>query len=155
MFAVRALLIAAAGVSLTVCAVADPILETKSRYTMTPVEGGLMRLDTETGSVSLCTREAEAWSCEPVADKSASSDDKARLEAENKDLKDRLKALEGTGTVTGPPGGVTKLPTEKEVDDALDYVERMYKKFRDRIQKLDPPSSTPPAKPSEGGPGAL
>lgn len=159
MFAVRALLIAAASASLTVCAAADPAPETKGRYTMTPVEGGFMRLDTESGAVSLCTRKAEVWSCEPVSDKSASNDDKVRLEAENKDLKDRIKALESTSPQTQAPGGVTKLPTEKEVDEALDYVERMYKKFRDRIQKLDPPPSTapatPPAKPSEGGPGAL
>lgn len=160
MFAVRALLIAAASASLTVCAAADPAPETKGRYTMTPVEGGFMRLDTESGAVSLCTRKAEVWSCEPVTDKSTSSDDKVRLEAENKDLKDRIKALEGnSSTPVDPPGGATKLPTEKEVDEALDYVERMYKKFRDRIQKIDPPPSTtpatPPAKPGEGGPGAL
>ena len=155
MIAARALLLAAAGASLTVCAAADPAVETKGRYTMTPVEGGFMRLDTETGAVSLCTRKADAWSCEPVTDKSTSNDDKARLEAENKDLKDRIKALEGSNAATEPPGSVSKLPTEKEVDEALDYVERMYKKFRDRIQKLEPPPASPPAKPSEGGSGAL
>jgi hypothetical protein len=156
MFAVRALLAATASACLVASASANPAPETKGRYTMTPVEGGFMRLDTETGAVSFCTRKAEVWSCEPVADKSASSDDKARLEAENKDLKDRIKALEGNSPQAQAPGGVTKLPTEKEVDEALDYVERLYKKFRDRIQKIEPPASTPPpAKPSEGGPGAL
>ena len=155
MIAARALLLAAAGASLTISAAADPALETKGRYTMTPVEGGFMRLDTETGAVSLCTRKADAWSCEPVTDKSTSNDDKARLEAENKDLKDRIRALEGGSAATEPPGGVSKLPTEKEVDEALDYVERMYKKLRDRIQKLEPPPASPPAKPSAGGSGAL
>ena len=28
-----------------------------------------------------------------------------------------------------------QLPTEEEVDKALDYAERMFKKFRDRLQK--------------------
>jgi hypothetical protein len=154
MFAVRALIAAACSV-LAVCAAADPAPETKGRYTMTPVEGGFMRLDTETGAVSLCTRKVDAWSCEPVADKSTTGGDNARLEAENKDLKDRIKALEESSPPTQAPGGVTKLPTEKEVDEALDYVERMYKKFRDRIQKIDPPPASPPAKPGEGGPGAL
>ena len=40
-------------------------------------------------------------------------------------------------TPTEPPGGITKLPTEEEVDKALDYVERMFKKFRDRMQKFE------------------
>lgn len=138
-------------------AIAETTVESKGRYTMTPVEGGFMRLDTETGSVALCTRKGETWTCEPVSDKAASPEDKARLETENKALKDRVKELEAAGppdkAPEGPPGGVTKLPSEKEVDEALDYVERMYKKFRDRLQKIQPAPSAP--KPEGDGSGAL
>lgn len=135
-------------------------LENRGRFTMTPVEGGLMRLDTETGAVSLCVRKAEAWSCEPVNDPTASSGGaQAKLEAENRQLRERIKSLEnnqasGTpqsqplpppaeGYPSEPPGGVTKLPSEEDVDKALDYVERIFKKFRDRIKKYDEPGAPP------------
>jgi hypothetical protein len=161
MDALRTLFAAISGAALISIASAEPAVETKGRYSMTPVEGGFMRLDSESGAVSICTRKSDQWACEPVDDKAASSDDKGRLEAENKELKDRIRALEDSQSQgkapsdNGPPGGITKLPTEKEVDEALDYVERMYKKFRDRIQKLDPPANTPSPKSGEGGSGAL
>ena len=159
MHATKALSAVALLAALTVGASAEPLPADKGRYTMTPVEGGFMRLDTQTGAVALCTRKGETWTCEPVDDKSASGDDKAKLEAENKALKDRVRDLEAPApdgkTPDSPPGGVTKLPTEKEVDEALDYVERMYKKFRDRLQKIQPAPGTKPATPGEGGSGAL
>lgn len=159
MHATKALSAVAMLAALTASASAEPLPADKGRYTMTPVEGGFMRLDTETGTVALCTRKGDTWTCEPVDDKAASSDDKAKLEAENKALKDRVKDLEATAPDSkapdGPPGGVTKLPTEKEVDEALDYVERMYKKFRDRLQKIQPAPGTPPATPGDGNSGAL
>ena len=138
---------------------------TKGRYTMIPVEGGLMRLDTESGAVALCTRKGEGWVCDPVDDRSASSD-KAKLEAENKALKDRIRSLEndaansrsaqGGGNNSDAPGGVAKLPTEEEVDKAMDYVERIFKKFRDRLQKIEPPApATPAPKSGEDGKSAL
>ena len=36
-----------------------------------------------------------------------------------------------------------KLPTEQEVDQALDYFERMLKKFQDRLKRLERKSETP------------
>ena len=163
---IRSLLVASWCAALVGSAAADPATDgAKGRYTMTPVEGGLMRLDTETGAVALCTRKAETWVCDPVDDRSAASGDKAKLEAENKALRDHIKELEasaanskttpGNGYPTDPPGGVTKLPTEEEVDKAMDYVERIFKKFRDRIQKLDHPPANPAPKPGEDGKGAL
>jgi hypothetical protein len=163
--AVAALAAALTTSTLATRALADPATDGKGRYTMTPVEGGFMRLDSETGAVALCTRKGDAWACEPVNDTSAASD-AARLEAENKALKDRVKSLEEAATVgkapveggdapTGAPGGISKLPTEKEVDEALDYVERMYKKFRDRMQSIEKTPNPPAPKPGEGGSGAL
>lgn len=155
MRAVTTFLAAAAAVAMASVASADTAVEAKGRYTMTPVDGGLMRLDTETGAVALCTRKSDAWACEPVKDGTGVSDDRAKLEAENKSLKERIKKLEDLAASLPPldpntpneaPGGITKLPTEEEVDKALDYVERMFKKFRDRIQKFEQQPGTP-AKP--------
>ncbi|MEQ1672201.1 MAG: hypothetical protein ABL893_15205, partial [Hyphomicrobium sp.] len=100
-FALAAMLAGSTG------AFADPAAEAKGRFAMTPVDGGFMRLDTETGAVALCTRKADAWACEPVDDKTAASDDKAKIEAENKALKDRIKALEESQAAgkPAPDGG--------------------------------------------------
>ncbi len=133
--------------------------DANGRYTMSPVDGGFMRLDKETGAVALCARTSGQWLCEPIEDRSKPSADLSKLEAENQVLKDRVKSLEQsleTGTPpNGPPVGKPQLPTEEEVDKALDYMERMFKKFRDRLQKLEPAPGSP-TPPADGkGTGAL
>ncbi|MBK9079114.1 MAG: hypothetical protein IPL91_08295 [Hyphomicrobium sp.] len=148
---------------------AEPAPQSNGRYTMTPIEGGFIRLDSETGAVARCTGKDDNWTCEPVKDGTAVAQDRAKLEDENKALKEQLKKLEGatppaadatppSGSPTEPPGGaVSQLPTEEEIDKAFDYVERMYKKLRDRIQKLEQPAPTPTPEPKtgDGGSGAL
>jgi len=132
------------------------------RYTMSPVDGGFLRLDKQTGAVAMCARSSGDWACNPVEDHTAAapSNELSKLEEENEALKDRIKALEeslesgkaapppSSGPHEGPPGGKVQLPTDEEVDQALDYMERIYKKFRDRIKDLDKPAS-PPAPPAD------
>ena len=54
------------------------------RYRFSPIDGGVMRFDTENGGVTHCTQKDGAWNCVSVPD------DRAALTAEN----DRLKAQE-------------------------------------------------------------
>jgi len=139
---------------------ADTPDDARGRYALSPVDGGVLRLDKETGAVALCAKKGEAWSCDPVSDKAGAANERiAKLEAENKELKDRIAALEA-GRHDGPaPDAATpdgkapgfQVPSEEEVDKALDYVERMFRKFRDRLQKLDPPKSDKPADGMGGG----
>lgn len=142
-------------VALAALARAETADDAKSRFAMSPVDGGFLRLDKETGLVAHCAKKADEWLCEPIEDRSKAISEKvARLEAENQTLKDRVKALEEsleTGKpVTGaePPAGKMQLPTEEEVDKALDYVERIFKKFRDRIDRIE--KSTPKAEGQSG-----
>ncbi len=145
-------------------AAADAPADASGRYTMSPVDGGFLRLDKETGAVSMCAGPNGQWVCKPVEDRAvpaAPTGEVAKLEEENKALKERVKALEESletgrpapsadGPLAGPPGGKIDLPTEQEVDQALDYMERVYKKLRDRIKDLDkplpPPADAPPGK---------
>lgn len=137
-------------------ALADTVDDGKGRYTMSPVDGGVLRLDRETGAMALCTRKGDKIVCDPVEDRALDEAGRlSKLEAENRALKDRIKVLEESATVNGAPTtpdasqNKMQLPTEEEVDKALDYAERMFKKFRDRIQKADP--SQPKPAPGEGG----
>lgn len=148
--------------ALAAFAVAETPADSSRRFTMSPVDGGFLRLDKQTGAVAMCARTGNDWACKPVEDQTkATSNELSRLEAENKELKDRVKALEenletakpapgGGPLAEGPPGGKTQLPTDEEVDQALDYLSRVYKKVREHIKDLDKPlppdGATPPPK---------
>lgn len=124
------------------------------RYTMSPTEGGFVRLDRETGAMSMCSGKEGSWTCVPMGD--AEGKLKAeidRLAAENKRLEAETKRLadgsglpdpgasdarpDGAAPDTGPPGGKIDVPTEKDVDKLFDYMEGMIKKFRERVERLE------------------
>jgi hypothetical protein len=142
--------------ALTGSAVAETPTDTNGRFTMSPADGGFLRLDKQTGAVAMCAHTGNTWACTSVEDRTTSAPpaELSRLQQENKDLKERVKALEEaleTSTPPpppGPPGGKLQLPTDQEVDQALDYLERVYKKFRDRVKDLDKPLPPPAAEPA-------
>jgi len=115
---------------------------------MTPKGDDMVRLDTETGDVSICARKDGDWACRamPESEKSLRSDND-RLVAENKGLKDEIRRLEDTLGIGEPKPGdgsaasavrpKLQLPTEEDVDKAFDYLEGMFRKFRDRLKRLD------------------
>ena len=88
-----ALLIALA---LTGAAATETPADPNGRYTMSPVDGGFLRLDKQTGAVAMCAHSGGDWACNPVRDSAtaAPSDEVSKLEDENKALKARIKALE-------------------------------------------------------------
>lgn len=127
------------------------------RYSMSPSGDGFVRLDRETGAMTYCSRKAESWSCEAMADgQEALHKEIERLEAENKALmadKKHLEEMLGLGEEgsTGgarpeggsPPGGTFKVPSEEDVDKMFDYLEGMIRKFKERVQKLEEKSGPP------------
>jgi hypothetical protein len=75
-----------------------------ARFTMQPVEGGLMKLDTTTGTMSFCAAKAGTWVCEAVPE------DRAALEAEIARLQRRIAELEKGRAGTGTGGTGTGVP---------------------------------------------
>jgi hypothetical protein len=118
--------------------------EPPGRYVMHPADGGFIRLDTETGAVSLCGRKDAHWSCEAVGDTGNSGrEEMDRLRSENRELKAEVRRLEamlvaGQGENNAPQrGGRLELPSEQDVDKALTYLERMFRKFRDKLKEFE------------------
>jgi hypothetical protein len=101
------------------------------RFTMSPVEGGVMRLDTRTGKISICQRKGEAWACE------AAADDRTAYEQEIARLQDKVTKLEGQ-LRTGDKSGKSemKLPSDADVDKAMTFFENILRRFKSMIENL-------------------
>lgn len=132
----------AALVALVAASSAGARAEVPGRYSMSPTQGGFVRLDTQTGTMALCTQKdaAAPWSCADMPESADSSRQRIEaLENENKALKDEVKRLEevfGQAPGAEAPKSFT-VPDEKDVDKAFDYIESMIKKFRERVKKLE------------------
>ena len=63
------------------------------RYSFSAVPDGMLRLDTRTGAVSLCDKQAAGWACSTVPDeRTALENEIARLQRENGALKKDMLA---------------------------------------------------------------
>jgi hypothetical protein len=120
------------------------------RYRMTPAEGGaFLRLDTQTGTMSVCQRKDARWACEAVPDdRRALETEIDRLATRNKELQGEVRRLEELLALPDPgtpesrdkralrSGPKFTLPSEEDVDRAMDYVQRMMRKFKDRMREF-------------------
>jgi hypothetical protein len=115
--------------------------ESPGRYTLQPIEGGVLRLDTQTGAMALCVKQASGVQCDAVPGKQAGGDEIDRLTAENRQLRAdvrRLEELLAADSAPKPPSSPRlELPSEEDVDKALSYMERMLKKFRDKMKEFE------------------
>jgi len=119
------------------------------RYAMHPAGEGFLRLDTVTGAVSHCQKK-ESWVCVPVEGATDTDREKiVSLEQENINLRNNIRLLEEllkkqgyTGSFPDTPSSDVRtpgfrLPSEQEVDKALNYFENMLKKFQERLKSLE------------------
>ncbi len=130
----------------------------KGRYTMTPTQDGVLRLDTRTGVVSTCNRNGAGWACYAVPDERLALDAEiGRLQAEVEKLKGQVAA---GPTVSGkiddalPKSDQLKksepkaaqgerkleipLPSDQDLDRAMSFLEKAWRRLIDianRVQK--------------------
>lgn len=139
------ILVAFAIMQLATNANAEPRNEV-GRYSMHKTDDGFIRLDTLTGAVSICGKADAGWSCRPMPDEAR------KLKSEIESLRQRYHDLArrfaaATGRPPPPQSDqpnnerpepkAFRLPSEQEVDKALDYFESMLKKFQDRLKRLE------------------
>lgn len=91
------------------CARAQSAPDTENgRYTLSPVAGDFLRLDTRTGVVSTCSNKG-GWVCRIVPDERAALDSEiGKLQTENRQLKEQLAQRESTVS------GKTEAPLAKD-----------------------------------------
>ena len=88
--------------------------------------GEFVRLDSETGAMSICRREGETWTCKSMADdRAALHEEIAKLKKDNAALTERLNA----------PGNA--LPNEADLDRVMSLFEKYVERFLSFIAKLD------------------
>jgi hypothetical protein len=125
------------------------------RYTMSPTEGGVIRLDRETGAMAFCSGSAGSWSCKDMPEsENALKKRIEELEGEKRALEAERRLRDGllgggpsakapgageppAGDTVPPPPGDLPVPNERDVDKLFDYVEGMVKKFKERIERLE------------------
>ncbi len=129
------------------------------RFTMTPVRDGALRLDTRTGAISHCMRKIEDWVCEKVEDNQqrARAEIKALMK-ENLVLRDKIERLgslpppppvPATGATpsadTASPQGGLRILGYDVVDKAMEFFEKIARRFKDMIEDLKRDQRPPPA----------
>jgi hypothetical protein len=139
-------------------ALADENANTENRYSLIETEDGFVRLDRQTGMVTLCTGIADNLTCKTVADdRVAYEDEIRRLYEENHVLQERLANVESN------PGdsesGVLEhdgeryvfsmeLPNQQDMQDGVDAMgefaedvatgfEEMMKSLKERLNRND------------------
>ncbi|MEM0899829.1 MAG: hypothetical protein AAGI92_07755 [Pseudomonadota bacterium] len=127
----------------TVLALAGALTTTASaqekRYTIERTDDGYVRLDTETGQMSVCEFSGDQLICKMAAD------DRAAYDANISDLEDRVAALEQR---IGEGGTSSDLPSEDEFEQTMNYMERFMRRFMGIVEDFASdgersPESTP------------
>lgn len=140
-------------------AVADSAPDSENgRYTMTPIGDGVLRLDTRTGIVSTCSKNAAGWACYAVPDERSALDAEiGRLQAELDRLKGQLAAgppVSGKVEEALPKSDSLKkgepkatdddrrievpLPSDQDVDRVMTFLEKAWRRLiemANRVQK--------------------
>ncbi|MGF1649030.1 MAG: hypothetical protein ACFCUN_01105 [Hyphomicrobiaceae bacterium] len=146
--------------------------ETQGRFTISPTDGGFVRLDRRTGAMSFCRREDGRWSCSDMAgaagaevapgtpttgvDDSRESEAVKALREENARLREEIARLDallgleprqdsrrpGLPPLLPRPEGRPfaenfQLPSERQVEQALDYFTSILRKFQDKLKELE------------------
>jgi hypothetical protein len=129
------------------------------RYALSQVADGVLRLDTRTGTTSICNDKGAGWACYAVPDERAALDTEiGRLQADNEKLRRELASRDPvvTGKIDEPmpksdslkksepkiAAGERKieipLPSDRDMDRMMSFLERAWRRLiemANRVQK--------------------
>lgn len=114
-----------------------------SRYTMEKTDNGFVRLDTQTGEMSICTQKADQLVCRLAAD------ERRAFEETLSDLSARVENLESRLDALAPQDESTDIPDEAELDRAIGAMEKMMRRFFGMVEELQKDFDDKPGVPPE------
>ena len=122
----------------------EPTPDTEGgRYVFSKQASGYLRLDTQSGAVSLCTEEPVGWACQAAPeDRAVFEREIARLQNENAALKRTLLA-HGLSLPSGvaPDDAAAHndetlhLPSDADIDRAIAFVGHVWQRFIDALAR--------------------
>lgn len=125
--------------ALTYATTADAqTVQQKGRYSLVVVDDGFIRLDTVSGEIARCTGDPERLTCRLAADeRRAYLDEIDRLEIRIDNLEGRVAALEaGAEAPRLGYGRDFGLPSDEEIDEALDMTDKVFRRFFGMVKEL-------------------
>jgi hypothetical protein len=112
------------------------------RFSFNQVADGLLRLDTRTGQVSLCSKRGAGWACQAVPDeRTALENEIARLQDENARLKREMIARNVPLPGVAPPSPSRpqvelKLPSDADIDRLMTFMEKLWRRLIEMVQSV-------------------
>lgn len=129
---------------LALAAAPEPV-SADDRFIVSTIDGGILRVDRETGHVSVCRESGGDWSCQLVPDDRDAMEYEIReLQASNRRLRRQLSRYDsdaanrayGQADRQYDDLGEGGLMTKKEVDEAMDTMEYMMDRFLGATERL-------------------
>ncbi|MCG7508893.1 hypothetical protein [Mesorhizobium retamae] len=121
---------------------APAFAEDANRYKLEKTNDGYVRMDTQTGAMSICSERDGQLVCRVAADeRTAFQDEVDRLQGTIKALDERVTKLENSLTARLE----SKLPTEEEFNKTMGYMERFLRGFMGIVKDME--KDNDPAKP--------
>jgi hypothetical protein len=115
------------------------------RFSFREVIDGVLRLDSRTGAVALCSKRAVGWACQAVPDdRAALESEMTRIENENALLRRELVARgielpNGSKPPTGAPDSgaqAPSLPSDADLDRAMSFLQRAWRRLVEMVQQM-------------------
>ena len=104
------------------------------RYRLERTEVGFVRMDMETGAMSLCNERNGELVCRDATDNGPADSDGVKALIERIDaLERRIAALEGQL----PDEGANALPSEEEFEQTMSFMERFLRRFMGIVKDLE------------------
>jgi flagellar motility protein MotE (MotC chaperone) len=108
--------------------------EETDRYRLEKSANGYVRMDTQTGAMSLCEERSGQLVCKMAADERAAFQDEIdRLQGSVKTLDERVTKLENSLSARLE----SKLPSEEDFNKTMGYMERFFRTFKDIVKDMD------------------
>lgn len=115
-------------------AVLSASAEEPGRYTLEKTATGYVRMDRQTGEMSICEERGGQLVCKLAADERAAFQDEIdRMQEKLAGLEQRLGAVE-QNPILNPQN---LLPTDEQFEKSLSYMERFFRRFMDIVKDMD------------------